>query len=66
MRRGGAILTPNELVFPVGVLMYCISVPILVIIIGLMSRATFAIGRDFLSAMDDREWPQERRASSLT
>ena len=41
----------------------------LLIIIGLMSRATFAIGRGFLSAsrlMDDREWPQERRASFLT
>ena len=37
----------------------------LLVIFGLMSRATFAIGRGFLSAsrlMDDREWPQERRS----
>jgi len=34
-----------------------------------LSRVTFASCRGFLSAsrlMDDREWPQERRASSLT
>ena len=45
------------------------NVQYLLIIFGLMSRATFAIGRGFLSGnrlMDDREWPRERRSSSLT